>query len=77
MIELVSPVPGVPSAMARRLASRGEGVVTLALPVADLDATLERLNGMGVAVVHQPPHWMVHPKHAAGVLVQLTPRVQH
>ena len=77
MIELVSPVPGVPSVLAKRLASRGEGVVTLALPVADLGATLNRLSDMGVTVVNQPPHWMVHPRDAAGVLVQLTPRVEH
>ncbi len=77
MIELVSPVPGVASPLADRLAKHGEGAVTLALPVADLGAALERLRILGVRVLEQPPHWMVHPQHTGGVLVQLTPRIQH
>ncbi|MCP3989896.1 MAG: hypothetical protein GY724_12530 [Actinomycetia bacterium] len=77
MIELVCPTPGHDTPMASRLISRGEGPAALALPVGDLGATLDRLRAMEVRVDHRPPHWMIHPRHASGVLVQLTPRVEH
>jgi catechol 2,3-dioxygenase-like lactoylglutathione lyase family enzyme len=77
MIELISPEPGVPSRIADRLQSHGEGVAALALPVDDLPEVLERLEKRGVRVLRQDPHWMIHPQDAGGVLVQLTPRVAH
>lgn len=77
MIELVSPVPGVPSLMADRLESHGEGVAALALPVDDLAATTARLESLNRQLLDQPPHIMVHPRETGGVLVQLTPRVAH
>ncbi|MCP4225162.1 MAG: hypothetical protein GY773_17635, partial [Actinomycetia bacterium] len=77
MIELVCPTPGHDTPMASRLISHGEGPAALALPVGDLGATLDRLRAMEVRVDHRPPHWMIHPRHASGVLVQLTPRVEH
>jgi len=77
MIELVSPTPGHDSPLAKRLAANGEGPVALALPVANLDTTLARLNALGVRVDRRDPHWMVHPRDSSGVLVQLTPRVEH
>lgn len=77
MIELISPVPGVDSPVAARLASHGEGVAALALPVEDIDAARERLERIGVRVLRREPHWMVHPQDAGGVLVQLTPRIEH
>ena len=77
MIELVSPVAGVDSPLARRLAERGEGPATLAVPVTDLAAAETRLAAAGVAVLDQPPHRMLHPRDTGGVLVQLTPRVAH
>jgi len=77
MIELISPVPGRASPLAERLASHGEGVAVLALPARDIDATLARLRACGARVLRQEPHWMVHPKDASGVLIQLTPRVRH
>jgi catechol 2,3-dioxygenase-like lactoylglutathione lyase family enzyme len=77
MIELISPVPGQSSPLAERLASHGEGVAAVALPARDIEATLARLRAAGARVLRQEPHWMVHPKDAAGVLVQLTPRVRH
>ena len=77
MIELISPVPGQQSPLADRLASHGEGVAAVAIPANDIDATLTRVRETGARVVRQEPHWMVHPKDAAGVLIQLTPRVQH
>ena len=77
MIELIAPVPGKESQVAARLASHGEGVAALALPVQDMDAARQRLAEADVRVIRQEPHWMVHPKDAAGVLIQLTPRVKH
>ncbi len=77
MIELISPVPGTASPLAERLASHGEGVAVVALPARDIDVTLARLRACGARVLRQEPHWMVHPKDAAGVLIQLTPRVRH
>ena len=77
MIELIAPVAGVESQIASRLASHGEGVAALALPVDDVAAARARLERIGARVFRQDPHWMVHPKDAAGVLVQLTPRVAH
>jgi catechol 2,3-dioxygenase-like lactoylglutathione lyase family enzyme len=76
MIELVSPVPGQASLLAERLASHGEGVVAVALPANDIEVTLARLRAVGARVLRQEPHWMVHPKDASGVLVQLTPRIK-
>jgi catechol 2,3-dioxygenase-like lactoylglutathione lyase family enzyme len=77
MIELVSPVPGQASALAERLASHGEGVVAVAIPASDIEVTLGRVRATGARVLRQEPHWMVHPKDASGVLIQLTPRVRH
>jgi len=77
MIELVSPRPGMDSAVSQRIGSKGEGVITLALVAPDLDRTLERVKTAGARVIWREPHWFVHPKDAAGVLIQLTPRVEH
>lgn len=77
MIELLSPVRGRASPLADRLASHGEGVVAVAIPANDIEATLGRLRAAGARVLRQDPHWMLHPKDGSGVLVQLTPRVRH
>ncbi|MCB0990682.1 MAG: VOC family protein [Acidimicrobiales bacterium] len=77
MIELLSPVPGVASAMAERIAKFGDNVIAVAMPAKDLDAKLAQLEQAGIAVLDQPPHKMVHPRATGGVLLQLTPRVQH
>ncbi len=77
MVELISPAPGIASALAARLASRGEGIAALALPAGSLEQTLSRLRTAGARMLEQSPHWMVHPKDASGVLVQITPRVAH
>ena len=77
MIELVAPRTGVESAVGKRLTSAGEGVTVLTLVAPDLDRTIERVRAAGARVVWNDPHWFVHPKDAAGVLIQLTPRVQH
>lgn len=77
MIELICPVPGKDSALARRLASHGESAVTLALPVADLPAAEAKLAVIGITPLRPAPHVMLHPKDTGGVMIQLTPRVQH
>ncbi len=77
MMELISPTPGVASAVASRLAAIGEGPAAVAIPVDDVDACREALEAIGARVIRSDPHWMVHPKDAAGVLVQITPRVRH
>lgn len=77
MIELVSPWRGNPSPMLKRLETSGEGPLALALPAHDLRTTVARLDAANVPLVSQGPHVFVHPRSAAGVLVQLTPRLKH
>ena len=77
MVELLSPVSGTTSAMAARLERVGEGPMALALPARDLDAKRSQLEDLGLRLLWQDPHWFVHPKNPAGVLIQLTPRVRH
>jgi len=77
MMELIAPTPGVESAVANRLAANGEGPTAVAIPVDNIDACRTALDAIGARVIRSDPHWMVHPKDAAGVLVQLTPRVLH
>lgn len=77
MVELVVPVPGTTSMLADRLAKLGEGPATLALPARSLDTKLMQLSAAGIATVERPPHWFVRPAQVAGVLMQLTPRVNH
>jgi catechol 2,3-dioxygenase-like lactoylglutathione lyase family enzyme len=77
MIELVAPRPGVDSAVSQRLGSTGEGVIAVALVSPNFEKTLERVKAAGARVMWREPHWFVHPKDAAGVLIQLTPRVEH
>ncbi|MBT7756115.1 MAG: hypothetical protein HN732_02235 [Rhodospirillaceae bacterium] len=77
MLELISPVKDFPSQLAHRLADRGEGLAAVALPANDLEKTVARVKAIGARVLHQPPHQIVHPKDAAGLMLQLTPRVNH
>jgi hypothetical protein len=77
MIELIQPVSGLDSVVANRLESHGEGVQTLALIARDLDQTIQRIEATNVRLIHQPPHVFVHPVDTAGILIQLTPRVNH
>ena len=77
MIELVSPVPGKESGVSKRLNKSGEGPLVLALPAKDLDRKRRELADAGVALLWQTPHWFVHPVNPAGLLIQLTPRVDH
>ena len=77
MIELVAPRPGIESAVSQRIGKTGEGVIVIALVAPDLERTLERVKAAGARVIRRDPHWFVHPGDAAGVLIQLTPRVEH
>lgn len=77
MVELVSPLPGIPSPALRRLESHGDGPIAMALVAPDPPAAAERLESAGARVVRQPPHIFVHPRETGGVLVQLTPRLEH
>ena len=77
MIELISPVAGIGSKIAQRLESHGEGVAALAIPSLDLDATRRELKALNVEPIWRDPHWFVHPRKSAVVLIQLTPRVDH
>ena len=38
---------------------------------------IERIKKAGARVVQREPHWFVHPKDASGVLIQITPRLEH
>jgi catechol 2,3-dioxygenase-like lactoylglutathione lyase family enzyme len=77
MIELVSPVEGKTSVVGDRLRTHGEGAQTVALIARDLDHTLDRLKGIGIRLIWQDPHWFVHPGDAGGILIQLSPRIDH
>jgi catechol 2,3-dioxygenase-like lactoylglutathione lyase family enzyme len=77
MIELVSPKRGVDSPIATRLEQRGEGVMAVAIIASDLDDARSRISAAGLRLVEDPPHVYVHPRDAAGILVQLTPRLAH
>ncbi len=77
MVELVSPLQGVPSPALRRLQSHGDGPIAMALVAPDPPAAAKRLESAGARVVRQPPHIFVHPRETGGVLVQLTPRLEH
>ncbi len=77
MIELLSPVPGVDSAIGSRLQRHGEGPIAIALPAEDIDSKRAQLDDLGVRMLWQRPHWLIHPANPANVLIQLTPRVQH
>ena len=72
-IEIVAPTSDE-SAVGRAVASRGEGLHTLAMEVEDLDATVKDLESKGVQLIGVGgPQVFIHPKSANGILVQLTP----
>lgn len=77
MIELVSPWPSANTAMRRRLDATGDGPIALALIPQVLGEAIAKLSSSGVPLLDQPPHIFIHPKSAGGVLVQLTPRLEH
>ncbi len=72
------------SAIARYLASRGPGLHHLAFEVADLDAEIERVRGLGIRPLADEGKpgadgkriAFLHPKDTAGVLVELVESVR-
>ncbi len=72
-IEIVAPLNDE-SAVGRAVASRGEGLHTLAMEIDDLDATVKDLQSKGVQLIGVGgPQVFIHPKSANGILVQLSP----
>ena len=72
-IEIVAPLND-DSAVGKAVASRGEGLHTMALEVDDLDATIKDLESNGVQLIGVgSPQVFIHPKSANGILVQLAP----
>lgn len=71
-VELVSPTDEN-AAVGKALASRGEGIHTIAVAVDDLDATVAALKAGGAQLIGEGGRQVfVHPKSANGVLVQLS-----
>ncbi len=71
-VELVSPTNDE-AAVGKALASRGEGIHTIAMAVDDMDGTVDTLKGAGAQLIGEGgPQVFVHPKSANGVLVQLS-----
>ena len=72
-IEIVAPLND-DSAVGKAVASRGEGLHTMALEVDDLDATIKDIESNGVQLIGVgSPQVFIHPKSANGILVQLSP----
>ena len=77
-IELLEPT-GPDSAIAKFLEKRGQGLHHVALQVADLAATVERLKSAGTRLINQEIkvgagghcYVFVHPSSAGGVLLEL------
>ncbi len=70
-VEIVAPT-NADAAVGKALASRGEGLHTLALEVDDLDATIKDFEASGVQLIGVgSPQVYVHPKSANGMLLQL------
>jgi methylmalonyl-CoA/ethylmalonyl-CoA epimerase len=83
LIELMEPTDknDMSNAIARRLATRGEGIYHVALVVDDLEKTGEDLESKGVVLTRREPiedepegRIVVHPKCASGVLLELVTR---
>ncbi|MGK0473896.1 MAG: methylmalonyl-CoA/ethylmalonyl-CoA epimerase [Candidatus Azotimanducaceae bacterium] len=73
-IELIAPLTDA-SPIAKTLASRGEGMHTVALKVGDLDETVAALTEQGVELIGVgTPQVFIHPRSANGVRIQLWPR---
>ncbi len=71
-IEVVAPINDE-SAVGRAVASRGEGIHTVAMEVDDLETTVRHLQSNGVQLIGVgTPQVFIHPKSANGILVQLT-----
>ncbi len=80
-VELVKPTTDT-SGIARYLDKRGPGIHHLCFEVDDLEATLDRLDSLGIELINREPTVgaggtriaFVHPRSASGVLVELYER---
>jgi len=80
-IELLQPTR-TDTGVARYLEKRGEGMHHICFEVDDVQAEIERLRGLGYAVLDQTPRRgmhgeklaFVHPRSARGVLIELYER---
>ncbi|MFU8814397.1 MAG: VOC family protein [Pseudomonadales bacterium] len=71
-VEIVSPT-NESAAVGKALASRGEGIHTIAMAVDDLAGTIAALKAAGAQLIGEGgPQVFIHPKSANGVLVQLS-----
>ena len=70
-VEIVAPT-NADAAVGKALASRGEGLHTLALEVDDLGTTIKDFEASGLQLIGVgSPQVYVHPKSANGMLLQL------
>lgn len=73
-IELVSPL-GPESAVGKALASRGEGIHTIAFGADDVAATAAAIKDQGGQLIGEGGRQVfVHPKSTHGLLLQLSPQ---
>lgn len=79
-IELMEPInkQDMNNSIAKRLATKGEGIYHVALVVDNLNEEFEKLGKKGVALIKRPPfedepqgRIVIHPKSANGVLLEL------
>lgn len=71
-IEIVAPI-SEDSAVGKALASRGEGMHTIAFEVDDLDATCTAMREGGAQLIGEGgAQVFVHPKSTNGILLQLS-----
>ena len=80
-IELMEPIhkADMGNAVARRLATRGEGFYHLALVTDDVAASAATLRERALPLIDRPPvgtaahgRWLVHPKAANGIMIEGT-----
>ncbi len=78
-IELLEPIDhqDMNNAIAKRLATRGEGIYHIAVVADDIEQEVKKLTDKGVILIERPPtdtqpkgRWVTHPKSATGVLVE-------
>ncbi len=70
-VEVVAPT-SADSAVGRAVASRGEGVHTIAFAADDVAATAAAMKAAGAALIGEGgPQVFVHPKSTHGLLLQL------
>ncbi len=77
-VELLAPVAGQASGIAKFLETRGEGLHHIAFAVDDVEAALARAKAAGYSLIDEKPRdgaagmkiAFVHPKGTSGVLIE-------